>query len=552
MENLNLQALAHALPIHAEEGPYRECIAEDQLLAIVAGNDATGAAQAMLAVVRRLLDTLCLLDDAQLDQGNWAFVSFPAYLLGRSLIESMATSGQTLFDVGYWNQTGQQAPSIIEEQRWLLAQVESRRIRFHPAGKAAPIRVVYVAWGVIRLGGDFLLIHREDDTRRDAKNHVFPGGRLNLTDLPPQQRNTQSLRALHEGDLVLAAFGLENTLKRELAEELGLHSETDYRATLHHTLQPYRKQEGAKNNHAYTQYHIALHSIQLTPEGEARLLDHVSCAERFAWFTLDDLMAPHGLISGKAAFIDALREEFPLDLRDFLGGIPDSSGMPYRLTGETHAVDLPTSPSMPFRVGKTGKEKDQANPLDANELALLWALVAHARGMALQADERRIKLLGGGWIRLVTAETTAHSLVSKLTGMGLPLVQLVTDTYARVAIDPAIAYFAESAFRYRLDNRTLHLSLTLTTQPWALNTEIEKSLALDSTLTLVMRAIQKDARLWKGDGMLVGKDFDRELREKLDKPLRPMGLRKLVRIDREEYVIAVPGAGQNDVPVGLL
>lgn len=152
---------------------------------------------------------------AELEHGNWAFVSFPAFLLGRSLLESLSTTGQTLFEAGYWNQMGSPAPSLVEEQRRLLARVESRRIHFHPTGNATPIRVVYVAWGVIRLGGDFLLVHREDEHRRDAKNYVFPGGRLNVMDLPPEQRNPTSLRALHESDLALAALGLENTLKRE-------------------------------------------------------------------------------------------------------------------------------------------------------------------------------------------------------------------------------------------------------------------------------------------------------------------------------------------------
>ena len=541
MKNPDLHTLAHALPIHAEEGSFRECIAEVQLLAVVADPGTPVAGQATLAVVRRLLETLCLLDAAELEHGNWAFVSFPAYLLGRSLLESLSTTGQTLFEAGYWNQTGSLAPSLVEEQRRLLAGVESRRIHFHPTGNAAPIRVVYVAWGVIRLGGDFLLVHREDEHRRDAKNYVFPGGRLSVTDLPPEQRNPTSLRALNESDLELAALGLENTLKRELAEELNLHPELDYCAAPYRVLQPYRKLEGARNNHAYTQYHITVNSIQLTSEGEARLLDQVSSGEGFVWFTLHDLLAPQGRPDGKAAFIDALREEYPSDLRDFLGGIPNSSGTPYRLAVETQAVDLPSTPGMPFRIGKTGKEKDQTNPLGADELALLLTLVAHARGLVLQADESLVKLFGGGWARLTTANATdtANRLVSKLAGIGLPLVQMVAGSYARVAIDPAISYFAESAFRYRLDDRTLYLSLALTAQPWAANQCIEKSLPLDPTLTLALRAIEKDSRLWKGDKTLEGKDFDRELREKLDKPLRTIGLRKLVRIDRDDYVIAV-------------
>ena len=136
----------------------------------------------------------------------------------------------------------------------------------------------------------------------------------------------------------------------------------------------------------------------------------------------------------------------------------------------------------------------------------------------------------------------AQNLTNKLASSGLPLIQLVADTYARIAIEPSIVYFNESAFLCRLDGYRFHLSLRLPTAPWADNVRVEKSLTLDTTLKLAISTIQSEGRLLKGDKMLEGKDFERELREKLDKNLRLVGLRKLVRTNRDDYVIAVPSA----------
>ncbi len=544
MDALSLSALPRALPIHAEEGSFREAISETELLGCVVDSAHEELGKGALQLVRRLFETLSLLDTRELELGNWAFVSFPAYLFGKSLLESLATTGQTLFDAGYWQQTGLAQARIIEEQRDLLAILEERRIRFHPSRDAAPIRFVYVAWGLIRLGRDFLLVHREDKTRRDAKNYVFPGGRLNLHDLPQGKRNTQSLRALNESDLGLAEQGLRNTLERELFEELALRWGTDYHAIFRQSLKPYRKLEGALNNHAFTQYQIDLYTIKLTSQGEARLLDEVTRTERLEWFSLGDIASLHGRPDGKVAFIDALHNEFSDALPGFLEDIPDSSGTPYRIFGEANAVDIPVNPDMPFRVGKTGKEKDRPISLDSDQLALLCTLVAHTRGIKLVPDEHRLKLLGGGWVRLASERSmqVAQNLTNKLASSGLPLIQLVADTYARIAIDPSIVYFNESAFLCRLDGYRFHLSLRLPTAPWADNVRVEKSLTLDTTLKLAISTIQSEGRLWNSDKMLEGKDFERELREKLDKNLRLVGLRKLVRTNLDDYVIAVPSA----------
>jgi len=542
MADIELQALSGALPIYAEEGFYREVVPQNELVAIVAGGSSKEKAHGALSVLKCMFEGLGLLDVTELARGNWAFVSFPAYLVGRSLLETLATPHLTVFHPGYWQQGGHKPDSVVEEQRQLLAELEGRRIRFHPASNPLPIRFVFVAWGLIRLGDDFLLVHREDRSRPDAKNYTFPGGRFNIDDLPAEERNPEILRRLHNADIEWVAGALNRTLSRELDEELTLRAATDYLAAPLAILKPYRRIEGAKNNHAYTEYHIQLFNVSLTPEGETRLLDYVASSLNFEWFRLDGLLSPMGRADGKTAFIDALRNEYQDKLPEVLSGIPDSSSSPYKFTNETGAVDIPATHSDPFRVGKTGKEKELLIPLTQPELALLSTLVAHARGFDVVSAAEHVCLLGGGWIKLLSREAIAatEALVEKLADAHLPLVQMAAGMFARVAIDPAIAYFGEAAYRYQLDGYRLHINLTLPLAPWATPVDVSKSVDLDPTLKLVIRTILADGSLWKGDKIVEGKDIDREFRDKIDKHLRPLGLRKLIRTIREDYVISVP------------
>lgn len=540
MPDIDLSAFLSELPLHAEEGPYREAISETTLLNALRGSLAVEKAVPAFFLLRRMLETLSLLDETELAQGRWAFVSFPASLLAHSLLETLSNPGQTLFAPDYWQQGRHQPGALIEEQRQLLHALEARRQRFHPAQQAHPIRFVHVAWGIIRLGNDFLLRHREDKSRPDVRNYVFPGGRLNLNDLPKKDRRAENLR--HLAGKPAPEDALLNTLQRELAEELSLRYGIDYEAIPLRQLIPYCKLEGAQNNHALTEYRIAIYGIRLTPEGEAQLLEQISQADDLAWFTATDIIRAHGRPDGKSAFIDALKNEMQEALPDFLAAIPDSSALPALLSTESDAVDLPNFPHQSFRIGKTGKEKERKIPLNAEELALLLSLGALARGFDLHTQTEHLRALGGGWIKLQSQEAmdTARSLVGKLMQAKLPMLQIVAEHYARLTIAPTLIYFSESAFRYRLDGYTLHLALNLQLSPWMEEQEATKSLSIDATIKLALQTIQKNGRLWKGEVFLEGKDFDRELREKLDRHLRTFGLRKLVRMEREDYVIGVP------------
>ena len=174
----------------------------------------------------------------------------------------MAVPGQRFVAGDYWRS---KHDDDIEEQRKLLISLENRRKELHPTGSPTPIRFVYVAWGIIRLGDRFLLHHREDRSRSEVKNYVFPGGRFRPLDLPAEKWDAATLRHLHKSASRLAMGALEQTLHRELGEELKLSSE-DWSATPSVVLEPYRKIEGSKNAHELTEYLIALYAISLTPE----------------------------------------------------------------------------------------------------------------------------------------------------------------------------------------------------------------------------------------------------------------------------------------------
>lgn len=99
-----LEVLIDLLPLHAEEGNLRESIPENKLVAgLVANGNSPEAARMLVQLLHTQLCALCLLDTIELAQNHWAFVSFPASLLGRSLLETFAT-GSALLPADYWEQ----------------------------------------------------------------------------------------------------------------------------------------------------------------------------------------------------------------------------------------------------------------------------------------------------------------------------------------------------------------------------------------------------------------------------------------------------------------
>lgn len=539
-----LARLLELLPLHAEEDDVREEIATAELLAhMVPVGMERPEAEAVLATVERLFDALCLLDRRPTLRDHWAFVSFPASLVGHSLLRTLASPDRTLCPADFWRE-GDTSSERTEEQRRLLQALEDGRVRFGPEGAAQPIRFVYVAWGIVRVGRHFLLRHREDKSRPDAAGYVIPGGRFRLGDLPVAQQTAASLRQLQNGRSDLALAALPDTLKRELEEELRILPGEHYTARQRCIVGPYRKVEGAKNRHAYTEYQFVLYDIQLTHLGEARVLEGVHMEpDLLAWFTLEDIISPVGRADGRRAFVDALREHMGEGFEAFLQATPDSGGTRYRLTDEAQSVDLPAAPNQPFRIGRTGDEKEQMIPLTTEAWSLLWTVMAHDRGLRL-TPEKHIDLLGGGWIKLLSAEAehAAHDLIDAMTRTGLPLIQLIAGSFMRAAIAPGSLFFAPDAFRFYLNETgqkgELKLVLAANLAPWATLVPAVLRVDLNRNMTRALLAIGtgEDPLGYSEDAMKKG------IKEMLDSRTRPFGLRKFVRTVASRYRIVVPQA----------
>jgi 8-oxo-dGTP pyrophosphatase MutT (NUDIX family) len=536
--------LLQLLPLHAEEGNLREVIPEATILSQLATFDIVGGeANATLSIIRRLYDSLALLDRRELATGRWAFVSFPASLLGRSLLETLANQNQQLFESHYWEQGAHRPADTVEAQRALLKAVESRRVQFHPEQSPNPIRVVHVAWGMIRLSNQYLLTHREDKKRKDAKDYVFPGGRLIYHDLPKTEQNEQALRKLFCANSTLANESLERTLYRELGEELGLIYGEDYQSETLTQLTPYSKVEGAANNHGFSTFNIKLFSIKLTPEGELKLLSRqANEPDRLVWFNANEL-ALQRKPDGKTAFIDALIANSGQQLKEMLETIPDSSGTSYRFTEETDAISLPAFAGEPFVRGKTGRFN---NHLSKDDWAMLQILAWHARCLSAKLDSSQLQGLGGGWLHCTSPSTqnAIQHLVQGLNGIGLPLVDVVANEFARLSVKPEWLFFSERQFSFKCIGGEAGaglLSLTLAgiSTDYADLQEESLEIPLNRNMMRAINAIHQGADP-EEDSTIRAEDLSRDIRKNIHEAARQIGLRKFVQFKKTSgYSIVV-------------
>jgi 8-oxo-dGTP pyrophosphatase MutT (NUDIX family) len=501
-------------------------------------------AQTTLEVIELLLDSSALLDPRCLAAGNWAFVSFPAYLMARSLTETLANPDQRFFSDDYWEQGSHRPEEYVEEQRTILRYLELQRARSANGGEAKPIRYVYVGWGLIKLEGKFLMHHREDRARPEARNYVFPGGRLNASDLPVGKRGPEALPELFQSVSPLAMEFLPKTLERELNEELKLIVGEDYSHELFLTLAPFRQVEGARNNHALTEYGINLFQIRLTSKGEAALYDRV-CNEpgRFSWFSAEDL-ARQTLPDGRSAYIDALKSTLGNDVQSSLENVPDSSSFQPRFSGENQLLTIPSSPDRPFLFGKTGKETSIQIAMTNDQWDLLFTLAWYRKGLELKPDSNEASLLPSGWVKLNDSGqmTQAKQFATDLADAGLPLIEITGDVYLRIAVEKSNLFFDDDLYSYSLDREgdkdgILEVSTHAINTRWGTIHSSKVAVPVTKNICRVITAIQQGLDP-DSQPNIRGEDLQRDLREKIDTRTRKIGLRKFIRIESGQYIIA--------------
>lgn len=465
-----LAEFSRILPRIAEESSAREEIPEIDLTQrlIEATGAGTEEADAVLRMVRRLLQALSVLDEARLSAGEWAFVSFPASLLARSVLEGLSHADFRLLEPGFWS------PSeyLIDKQRTLIKYAEELRAAL-PTG-LLPIRRVWVSWAWLVLDGKFLMVHREDPApHRDGSRgqFVFPGGRVSHEDLiGPEGLSTSRCldffdpRVEVETSLMTQSFA--RTVRRELQEELEISGHTLETVTPVGETIHYAAMEGAKSAYSATEYRIQSFKISLKDTGKTELLRCLARhPARFSWFSPEELA--HGVNAvGANAFVDAIRaggpEPDPNAFAIHIGNAPPL----------TDPIDLPGKPSDSFAVGTVGRERHIHVELDAEETELLNWLAAVRRGEDVEELATGVSIAHGtGWVLVEShpAITRMKELASKLDASGLPLL----DFHDRaVRLNAKLPYYAGSSvsmeiqgerrgksYRLRLSRRRIQSSL---------------------------------------------------------------------------------------------
>lgn len=522
-----LNVMLSMLPLNAEEGRQRESLLEADLVSelITHGGATEETALSLAFTLRRQFEALSLLDQLELRSGKWAFVSFPASLLGRSWLTTLATPGQILAPADYWEQGDDRPPETKEEQRSLLHRVEVGRLKFNP--QAETIRTVHVAWAFIRLGKNFLLHHREDKKRPGEKSYVLPGGRFSLTDLPVDiQERPNILKAIVDPESEIVTQYIARTLERELEEEAGLLQGIHYTyIPLNNPLPLYREVNGAGNRHAYSSYRFNLFQIKLTQSGETHLLDKVSVsAGALTWFSAADIVAAQRA-DGASAYVEALRQAWGSNLEEQLLNVPDSSFSPLPYDHESCMLDLPGHPGKSFYSGKPGKEKPIApiSPLDQQEWQLLLLLGWHARGFSIQ-EASGIQLLANGWVNANAIIQLAKSLQEKIQPVMPNLIEIRENRYVSLRISPDLLFLPVELFRYRIagsnkEGGEFWLERQDMQTPWGGLQGRRYERRVTGKMLTTLRELEK------GDDP--EDDWERSLREQFGEGVRGVGLRRL-------------------------
>ena len=300
------------LPLCAAEGSGVTEVAAGELERFI--EEDSDCPRAMVALVQEIFCRAGLLEPVRAREGVWRFVSYPARLFACSLL-SLLVEGQGPFWEGFW--AAGMNDDISRQHKVLHAMEVLREERT----KGPPIRRTFVAWGVIRREGRFILKrreNREDDPDNALHgNYGFPGGRVNLHDLKESEpgmtteRGIELLyglpRPLSADEEALIGRALEHTLVRELQEELGLQHKVHYAYSRSDFQRPPATFiHGANAQHCMTECRFTLFEIALTLAGDAWLASNVKDGELFR---LDEMQAP--CLPERRAFLDAQDDGFP-------------------------------------------------------------------------------------------------------------------------------------------------------------------------------------------------------------------------------------------------
>jgi 8-oxo-dGTP pyrophosphatase MutT (NUDIX family) len=459
-----IQTLIPQLPRYAEEeGDFYSVPREDLINALCRQHQLERViAENTVNVIEILLDTLAVLNTGSLQKGEWCFISFPAQLMATSLLTAMSDNESRFFADNFWNTQGI-ADARKNQQREVLSVVENKRYEYHSSHNAKPIRYIYVAWSIIKLGGNILFYQREDTQKRfdkKAGDYGLIGGRLNQHDVTADMTMPVLLAELQSANSDLIKKALPETLKREICEEVGLVFDRHYLFKPWRSLKPYRQVQGSAPNHALTEYYLDIFQVELTLEGYLFLQQQIKRDERLAWFAIEDV-ANGETVDGKIAYVKALVDDFDNDqlaLKTGLLALPDSFAAGYLFDPPKYGLTLLIDAEKPLWAGVLGKEKPIDVALTPRQLAVLLGLAAHGRGFEFATVEENIILHPYGWIDVKnnpTLQAELKQLAELFKGTDL-IIENHHDMLFRLSINPALVYFDEALFTYSVHKTDLN------------------------------------------------------------------------------------------------
>jgi 8-oxo-dGTP pyrophosphatase MutT (NUDIX family) len=536
----SLHIILKYLPHYAQEGHYFTSVAREALITAIhnEGGMSHETAATVVMLAERLLTASTVLNEEMRQQGRWQFQSFPAYLCALSVLNTLADPQQYLFPAGFWDASPYQHETTLQAQHHVLSWLENRRVEYHAEQSPQPARICFVAAGFIKIHGKFWLHRRESRTIRDNNGeYVLPGGRTLFADLQSKSPSTSSgnggderLRLLNTSG-VLPPVVVENTLKRELQEEIGLQAGDDYQFKVWRKLPACRQLSGASSNFSYTEYVFTLFTLKLTWTGLFKLYQ-AHQGGQLAEFSQAELLAGQNA-AGQTAYVDML------DVTE-LAEIEDSLAPSYRFDSATQAIVLPFDDTMPLRQGAVRHESVvlDAGVLTQKQCAVLWLLGAHGKGWDV-CPANGVTLLPYGWVRLAeTHREAARELAVILKDSAL--LEIITPDYLRLAIAPALIFFAPRNFSYLLDEKQRTISFThhAVDSAWGeVKAQVSPACHLPDRLLVAIRDLEQ------GKTVLFSRQDSLEslARASLEKDgrLHSIGLRKFLRIEKQRYRLAI-------------
>jgi len=460
-----IKSLLRLLPQHAEEGSDSYAVSRSDMLHQIAieSGQSSECVSGSLDTIEQILDSLSVLDRKELSKGNWRFISFPAQLVTKSILQTMADPDSRYFPEHHWD-TNNITVEHKESLRGLLHEIESSRYENHRLHQANPIRHIYVAWSFIKLDEKFLFRLREDVKKRhdiESGDYGLIGGRVNQTDLHYIDDPIERLKLLQSDKLVDDKRCFENALRREVEEETGLVHPEHYSYFVTQSLLPYEQVEGSAPNHGLTIYHFKLFAIKLTLDGYlelSRVLE-ISDQDRFIW--CDESQIKSKNCNGKQLYINALIDHFQGGVESLMYEIDESFTSTFNIKKESkpayYALVFPHSFNHAVKEAN-GPRSLSAYPgmdyLSGEDLAILLGLAAHIRGFKFDEVSEGVDLLPFGWVDTLGSKTLNNALLN-LSRCFPEMVKMHRERYFQLSVEPSLIYFDETFFNFSVDERKL-------------------------------------------------------------------------------------------------